>query len=253
MLMFKKISIVAAVALLGALAPLDQMIAQSGQQYPAENRQRTGQAPAQNQSPSRTHGGHAGVDENLFLPHLLEMNASEAEIGHLAATRGQNQRVKNFGQMIAKVHSDTVESLGGLYYAGAPKTSTTGNRTTAQGARSQNRADNWMDNSAYLGKDHHQTMDKLRGLSGAAFDRETMNILVMKHQDSIRFLETNLNHLRGADPRATAATRQAGRTDFRAEWVRLCERLLPVVKDHLQQAQNIQRELQGAPDGRTNQ
>jgi predicted outer membrane protein len=222
------------------VAPIDEVLAQAGsdRQTPDQDRRAPAperKAPGPSQTPSRDNQQTGSIHEDGFLPHLLQMNASEAELGNLAATRGQSVRVKNFGQMIARVHSDTVQGLGGLFYVGGPKAASTANRA----ATGPNRADY----SAYLGKDHQQTMDRLRGLSGAAFDREIMNTLVTRHQDALKYLETHANHFRGMNSKASAG--RSNQNDYRADWVRLSERLIPVVKDHLQQAQTIQREVQG--------
>ena len=69
-------------------------------------------------------------------------------------------------------------------------------------------------------------MDRLSKLSGPEFDREYIDAMVTGHQDGANYLEG----LNGND----AATK-------------LGKELLPVVRKHLEAAQQIQKELQKRP------
>ena len=222
--MFKRVLFVAGFSSVVALSPWSQIHAQYNR-----SQQRT---PDSNQQAARAHE----KAEDFFLPRVLEMNAEEAEIANLIATRAQNERLKNFGQMMARYHRDRVESLGGLYHTDAKGSMT---HNIPQTSDRQKPSGN---TSTDLDKAHADLMNRLNGLSGAAFDREALNVLISEHQDEIQFLESHLRLFRGAESSQTTSGR-TGQPNVKAEFAKLCQQLLPVAKDHLQQAQNIQRGL----------
>jgi putative membrane protein len=78
---------------------------------------------------------------------------------------------------------------------------------------------------------HQQTAERLSKLSGAAFDREYMKTMVAGHQEAVRFFEQQ----------------STGSSDL----AKLAKELLPTVRQHLQLAEQIQKEVQGGPVKRT--
>src|SRR5262249_48953408 len=92
----------------------------------------------------------------------VEMNAAEVEAGKMASMKAENARVKEFAEMIVKDHTADLTQLRAL--PGAPSDM----KPNAK---------------------HQQTADRLSKLSGAAFDREYMRMMVSDHQEALKFLE----------------------------------------------------------------
>jgi putative membrane protein len=86
---------------------------------------------------------------------------------------------------------------------------------------------------------HQATADRLAKLSGAEFDREYMNAMVMDHEEAVSFLEKQSGKETGSSTSPSAAgTQDLGKT---------AQELLPTVRHHLEMAQQIQEELQSGP------
>ena len=77
---------------------------------------------------------------------------------------------------------------------------------------------------------HQATADRLSKLSGAEFDREYMATMVADHQEALDFLE---------------AQSKSGNTSF----ARTATDMIPTVREHLQQAQKIQKDLTNNTSG----
>jgi hypothetical protein len=191
---------------------------------------RTGQQTPEQQQASQAHA----KAQDLFLPQVLEMNAEEAEIGDLIASRAQNNRLKNFGRMLATYHHGVVDGLGGLYHTGTRNGMTRTDQTRQKPSGSHMSMD--------LDKDHADLLNRLTDLSGAAFDREAVNVLIRNHQDEISFLESRLKLFQTAWPSQGSNT--AARPDVKTGFIALTQRLLGVARDHLRQAQSIQKDVE---------
>jgi putative membrane protein len=138
----------------------------------------------------------------------VEMNMAEVEAGKMASMKAENARVKEFAEMMVKEHTAALNQLRTL--PGAPSDM----KPNAK---------------------HQQTADRLSKLSGAAFDREYMRMMVSDHQEALKFFEQH-----GGQAHATTPPNTAGTTDFAS----MAQELAPVVRQHLQSAQEIQKELQ---------
>jgi putative membrane protein len=147
---------------------------------------------------------------NDALAKLIEMNVAEVEAGKLAIGKAENAKVKDFAQMMVDDHTQALTKLRGL-----------------QGGQTSDVKPN---------AKHQQTADRLAKLSGAQFDRQYMQTMVNDHQQAVRFLEQQ------AGGRAADGSTGAGHTDLSA----VARELLPTVRKHLQEAQQIQKELQSA-------
>jgi predicted outer membrane protein len=222
--MFKTIRLAGTFALILALALVSQTAAQS-----KADRNKT-------QADSKMY--------DMFLPKVLEMNAAEADLGWLGAEKAQNPRVREFTQMVADKHYETLENLGGLYHiAIAKKYTGVAKKDTFEVTREKPTPDSHRtDLTSQLPKEHQQLKARLSKLSGAAFDREIMKVMVERHQKGVEFFQTHQNAF-GGGMSQTAGSKTG---DVKAGFANLSRILLPVVQDHLRQAQEIQRELQTA-------
>jgi len=92
--------------------------------------------------------------------------------------------------------------------------------------------DTVVDVSDYLNREHIQTVNRLNKLSGAAFDREFLKVMVANRQKAKNFLQAQKTVFNGNTPVHMAS-------------VGLCERLLLVVQSQLDQARSLQQEMRG--------
>src|SRR5688572_14011887 len=78
----------------------------SREQTPAQ------QAPGRDPAPGQQDRATAPSSSNeSFLNKAIEINAAEVQLGNLAASKGQNQRVKEYANMLVKDHSQALEKL----------------------------------------------------------------------------------------------------------------------------------------------
>ncbi len=173
-----------------------------------------------------------------FLTKAMEANAAEVKIGELAQTKAQDQRVKDFASMIVKDHTMALDKMQMLM----------DDRVNAKVARTKM---DW--HSMKLNPMHQQTFDRLSKLSGNDFDREFMKTMVAEHQAAIRDFET---HARSHGNTATTDNTNAGRQkpapdNTKVDYARdtdttaFANETLPTLKNHLEMAQNIQKDMTG--------
>jgi putative membrane protein len=186
------------------------------------------------------------------IMQAAEMTSAEIELGKIASTKAQNAKVKSFAEMMVKDHTQALTRFRNLQ-ASIPSDVT-------------------------LNAKHQQTVDRLSKLSGAEFDREYMTAMVTSHQEALAFLEQQSGQSRPAGATsATDSARPGAAPDNRNEpggagtankaggppaagnssatagstatgnqgFASVAQEMLATVRQHLQLAQQIQRELQG--------
>lgn len=139
-------------------------------------------------------------DALLFMKTAAHDGAMEIELGKLAQEKAQNQRVKDFGAMMVKDHSLANNALMQL---GTEKNVVVNYAMTPEQ------------------KEH---LNKLKKLSGSAFDKEYINMMVNDHVKAIESFK------RGADNRDEQVNAFANQR-------------LPVLKKHLDSAKAIQASI----------
>ena len=134
--------------------------------------------------------------------------SAEIQLGQLASRKAQNDRVKSFGQMMVKDHTDGLSKLQRLQDSARTITSTPSNQppnTSNQPPNTQNRDTNPTTGNKSTGDtaspstssssipplsaEHRQLMTRLEGMSGAQFDREYINAMVNGHREAVKFFE----------------------------------------------------------------
>jgi putative membrane protein len=153
----------------------------------------------------------AASASDSFLTQAIESNAAEVQLAQLAATKAQNQRVKDYANMLVKDHSAALEKLQKLQ----------------QGGRAS-QADR-----VSLNAEHEKLKTRLSGISGAQFDREYIEAMVVAHRKSADLFQKQIGS--GAPPA------DAKSTD--SQVTSLAREILPTVKHHLEQAESIQKML----------
>jgi putative membrane protein len=198
---------------------------------------RTGDTPAIGTSGQAT-AGRAGQqapgtsgDARQFVSQAAEAGRAEVELGQLAAERAQSNDVKQFAQMMIRDHSKANDEM------------------------KQRVAGHDVKMPAQLSEKHQMLMTRLRTLRGAEFDREYMAAMVEGHQEAVNLLE---GRARNTQPRAPSSQGQSPRSETGApgatgtggtaqldtavdQWA---AKNLPVVQQHLKQAQQIHSQLQ---------
>jgi len=139
---------------------------------------------------------------------LVEMNAAEVAVGKTAASKAQNAEVKSFANMMVKDHTAALGKLKDV-----EGVTTTDVKPNAK---------------------HQATADRLSKLSGAEFDREYMSAMVTDHEEALSFLERQSKQTNSGSSSSNAGKKSLAKVS---------EDLIPTVRQHLQQAQKIQKDL----------
>jgi putative membrane protein len=175
-----------------------------------------------------------------FLTKAIEANAAEVKLGELAQTKSQDQRVKEFAAMVVKDHSMALDKMQMLM----------DERADAKVANTQ-KVD-W--HTVKLTPAHQSTFDRLSKLSGADFDRQFMATMIANHQTGIREFETHAkSHGNTATTDTTGRQKPTPRDNVNAkvdyardtDTVAFAKDTLPIMRHHLEMAQNIDKELKG--------
>ena len=148
-----------------------------------------------NSATSMTNAGATAIDA-AFVTDAMKGDNSEVAIGNLAATKATSAAAKEFGRMLATDHGAHKQKLAALASsAGVPVTEEPSNEGKAN-------------------------LDKLKGLTGSAFDKEFARLMVDDHQKDIAKYEKQAS---SADPQTAA----------------LAKETLPTLRKHLQTAKSL--------------
>ena len=139
-----------------------------------------------------------------FAMKAADGGMAEVELGRLAAQKGSNDRVKQFGQKMVDDHTKANDNL--------------------KQAAGQAGIELPADTSAK----HKQLVQKLSGMSGAAFDKAYMDAMVKDHVEDVAEFEK--------------ASKAPGNSPIRT----FAASTLPTLKEHLQMAREIDSEVKGA-------
>ena len=178
---------------------------------------------------------------NAFLKKAMEANEAEIELGRMAQTKAQDQRVKDFANMMVTDHT---QMLNRLHDAMGTSTSSTHhkNKQTSTGSTG----------SMQLSKADQMTKNRLSKLSGAAFDRAYMDTMVQDHRKDVREFEMEAGVAPGSTTSSTSDTSNESQTASREKpgmntsensAKAFARETLPMLKKHLEEAEMIQREL----------
>jgi putative membrane protein len=145
-----------------------------------------------------TAGAMAAVSsaDKIFATDAAQGGVAEVEMGQLALQKGTSPQVKQFAQRMVTDHTQANQELMQL-------------------AKSQN-----LDLPAQVDSKHKSDMDRLRGMSGTAFDTAYMQHMLQDHQKDLAEFQKQAQS--GSDP---------GLKSFAAKY-------LPVLQQHLQMAQS---------------
>lgn len=150
-----------------------------------------------------------------FVRDASMAGTAEVELGKLAAERGMSAQVKEFGQLMVTDHTragDELKQAVAPYNLEAP---------------------------VQMDEKHSDLANRLRGMSGNAFDREYMNAMVEGHENVKDMLEGRANEAPNNGPAENAVNAWAAKT-------------LPTVSRHLDMAKQIKDRLDNTSRNATN-
>jgi predicted outer membrane protein len=196
------------------------------------------------QTTTSPQAGDDRTAENSRMLTAIEMNVAEVEMAKIASRKAQHPRVKEFAEMMAKHHTQTLAKLRAL---------PGGKVDVKPNAK------------------HQHAAAQLSRLSGAQFDREYMAAMVSDHREALKFLEeqSGATHAKPAAP--TAGTAEQGKASpgdlssqrdatqpsvdspgSRTDLSILAYELIPTVRTHFELAQEILKDVQSGADDRSN-
>ncbi|HEY0428236.1 MAG TPA: DUF4142 domain-containing protein [Pyrinomonadaceae bacterium] len=136
-----------------------------------------------------------------FMMKAAQGGMAEVELGRLAAEKAQNADVKKFAQKMVEDHSNANTELKAL--------------ATKKGVTLP----------TDVGSEHKATMEKLKALSGAEFDKAYVAAMVDDHKKDVAEFEKQSTGAKDADVKAFAT------------------KTLPTLKMHLEMIQAIQPKM----------
>ena len=186
-------------------------------------------------------GAALSGDDRKFIMNAAHGGMMEVKLGQMAADKATSADVKAFGQRMVDDHSKANTELMALAAqkgVALPGASDAAMMSDQQGrtdtaASSQHHARVETNTGETL--DDQKAMNKLSGLSGDAFDREYINMMVKDHEKDVKEFEKVSTKAKDPDVRAFAA------------------KTLPTLRDHLQQVRDIQSRMKssGTTSGKT--
>ena len=176
---------------------------------------------------------------NQFLMKAMEANAAEVKLGELAESKAQDQRVKDFAAMVVKDHTMALDKMQMLM----------DQRATDKVSRATKT--DW--HTMKLTPMQQKTFDRLSKLSGSEFDREFMQTMVTDHMAAVRDFETHAKSHGGSATTSTTGRQKPAPDNTKPDYARdtdtvaFANEMVPTLKNHLEMAQNISKELKPAP------
>jgi len=172
------------------------------------NQNQNVQAARENNSDTdRTKRATLNDSDKAFLKKAEDGDIKERNIGRMVLEKSQNKDVRDYAQMLVDDHTKDLKKLVDLMeQKGMPQPKN-------------------------LPEVKHEALDRMNSLSGAAMDREFVNMMVQDHQKDVADFRNEQNSTQDADVKHYV-------TDT-----------LPVLENHLQKAQQLQQKVSGGSSG----
>lgn len=156
-------------------------------------------------------------DDHAFIEKMAQAGIAEVKLGQLAAERASNAQVKQFGRRMASDHQKANNELKQVATKMAVQL------------------------PAETDAKHQQLYDRLSKLKGAEFDREYMKAMVDGHQEVAQELE------RHSDSSARSVGTSGNASQPEPSVNAWASKTLPDVRQHLEQAKQIEAKVSAAP------
>jgi len=144
---------------------------------------------------------NAAMTDSEFMTEAAVGGMAEVESGKLASTKAQNADVKKFAQMMVTDHTKANDELKAL---AAKKSATLPTELDAK---------------------HKSSMDELKGLSGAEFDKAYVAAQLADHEKTVKLFQTEAQSGTDADIKAFAT------------------KTLPTLQSHLEMVRNLHNKM----------
>lgn len=194
---------------------------------------------------------HHGTE---FLLKATETNTVEVRLADMAAGKTQNAKIKDFAQMLVQDHNQALDEIRQLRDARLVVTISAKNQVDSKTAKTAAEVP--------LTPEHQRASEKLSTLAGADFDREFIDLIVREHRQAIRDFEAQ-SHVHGngissnkqkvtesspntrQKPSAPDQQKNYSTAELRrdVDTVDFANATLPMLRQHLEQAEAIQKEL----------
>jgi predicted outer membrane protein len=187
------------------------------------------------------------ASEKAFLQKAMEANEAEIELGHMAQSKAEDQRVKDFAAMMVHDHTNALNRLREVSASEASQKSSSKPRSKTSNSQTNSNRDTASNtDDIQLSKEHQQLRDRLMNLSGSAFDREYVNAMVQEHQKDVRAFESEAGVSNTTTRQKPSSDTSGGdiSSDTSNNAKSVARELLPTLQMHLTEAQSLQRELQ---------
>jgi putative membrane protein len=197
----------------------------------------------QSDSMQNTSGSMLDSSDRKFVMEAAHGGMMEVALGRTAVDKATNSDVKQFAQRMVDDHSKAnaeLQQLASQKGITLPESdmamgdhSSTMSSSTAQSTDSQSSTNTASQHHADMGTSGdkmkgHAEMNKLGGLSGEAFDREYINMMVKDHEKDVKEFEKQSTKAKAPDLRAWAA------------------KTLPTLREHLQQVRDIKARMKSS-------
>jgi len=125
-------------------------------------------------------GGTIAVDQSTadFMVKVADVGMTEVKLGGIAQDKSMNKRIKDFGEMMKRDHTNAGDELKSL-------------------ARRKN-----VTLPDSVGSDHRKKIDNLEKKSGKDFDRAYIDAMVDGHQSTVNDFEKASNNTKDPDVKA---------------------------------------------------
>ncbi len=167
-------------------------------------------------SPSRADDGKLTDSDAEFISKVSEKSHIEIELSKLAVQKATNDEVKGFAKNIGDDHEKALVDLQTIK------------------ARKSSDESSTREEQEELNENVKSHVDKFRELSGEEFDREYVQTMVDHHEESIENFDKCVKETKDSEIRKFA------------------EKMLPTLKEHLQHAQRLQKQLKDMSEGADN-
>ena len=163
-------------------------------------------------------------EQNMtFLDKAIEANVTEIELGKMAESKAEDPQVKAYGTMMVKDHTKMLKQL-------------------------QKDQDTAQSGTTMLSLEHRELRDRLSGLSGAEFDNAYMDAMIELHKKDIQEFESAAQSKTSKADDATSdsstVTREKPEPVTGGQNKAVAREMLPILKIHLQQGMDLQKNLQ---------
>ena len=160
-------------------------------------------------------------DDHAFVEKMAQVNMAEVKLGQLASERAANAQVKTFARKMIGDHQKANNELKQVASKMAVQL------------------------PAETDAKHQELYDRLSKLKGAEFDREFMKAMVDGHQEVVQDLERHADNSAKPGDRSVGTSGDASQAHTAVSgWA---TKMLPDVRQHLDQAKQIESKLSSSP------